>query len=35
MVGAGAVGCEIIKNLSLYGIGSRKGLIVVTDNDHI
>jgi len=35
MIGAGALGCELIKLFSLMGIGSNKGLITVTDNDHI
>ena len=36
MVGAGALGCEYIKNFSLMGIlVTDKGLITVTDNDNI
>lgn len=34
MVGAGAIGCELIKNLSMLGLG-RKGLITITDPDLI
>lgn len=36
MVGAGALGCELIKLFSLMGIGcSDKGLVSCTDNDNI
>jgi len=36
MVGAGALGCELIKAFALMGIGcSQEGLISVTDNDNI
>ena len=35
MVGAGALGCEYIKNFSLMGISSGKGKITITDNDNI
>ena len=36
MVGAGALGCELIKAFALMGIGcSNEGLISVTDNDNI
>jgi molybdopterin/thiamine biosynthesis adenylyltransferase len=36
MVGAGALGCELIKAFALMGIGcSKDGLISVTDNDNI
>lgn len=31
LVGAGAIGCEMLKNLALMGVGN----IVVTDPDHI
>lgn len=35
-VGAGAIGCELLKNFALMGVGSgRDGLIRVTDNDFI
>ena len=36
MVGAGALGCELIKAFSLMGIAcSPQGLVSVTDNDNI
>ena len=35
MVGAGALGCEYIKNFSLMGISYKNGEITVTDNDNI
>ncbi|CAH1797332.1 unnamed protein product [Owenia fusiformis] len=36
MVGCGAIGCEMIKNYAMLGIGtSGKGLITITDNDLI
>lgn len=35
MIGAGALGCEFIKAFSLMGICCNKGLLTVTDNDHI
>jgi molybdopterin/thiamine biosynthesis adenylyltransferase len=36
MVGAGALGCELIKAFALMGIGcSNEGKIHVTDNDNI
>ena len=42
MIGAGAVGCEFLKNLSLIGFSTNKleennqnGIISVTDNDNI
>lgn len=36
LVGAGAIGCEMLKNFAMMGIGSgSKGSIVVTDNDSI
>lgn len=36
LVGAGAIGCELLKNIALLGIGSAKdGLISLTDDDHI
>lgn len=34
VVGAGAIGCEMLKNLAMIGAGTR-GLITVTDNDLI
>ena len=35
MIGAGANGCEFLKNFALMGISSSKGQMVVTDNDII
>ena len=36
MVGSGAIGCELLKNYAMLGIGSgEKGMIVLTDPDHI
>ena len=36
MVGAGALGCELIKAFALMGIGcSEEGKVHVTDNDNI
>lgn len=37
MVGAGAIGCELLKNYAMLGVGTAKGTgqIVVTDPDHI
>jgi ubiquitin-activating enzyme E1 len=36
LVGAGALGCELLKNFALMGVGcGEEGKIVVTDNDHI
>ena len=42
MVGAGAIGCELLKNYAMLGVGSgeemkgkKKGRIVLTDPDHI
>lgn len=36
MIGAGALGCELIKCFALMGVGcSHEGLISVTDNDRI
>ena len=36
MVGCGAIGCEMLKNFALLGIGSGdNGLITITDNDLI
>lgn len=34
MVGCGAIGCEVLKNIALMGV-SRKGKFTVTDNDVI
>ena len=35
IIGAGAVGCELLKNLSMMGISSNGGKITVTDGDSI
>ena len=36
LVGSGAIGCEMLKNWSLSGLGSGpKGTIIITDNDSI
>ena len=35
MIGAGALGCEYLKNFALIGIGRDNNIITVTDNDNI
>ena len=36
MVGAGAIGCELLKNFAMVGLGTgESGKIIVTDPDHI
>jgi len=35
MVGAGALGCEYIKNFGLMGVSCKNGTITITDNDNI
>ncbi|MCP3683743.1 MAG: hypothetical protein GY861_13750, partial [bacterium] len=35
MIGAGALGCEFLKDFALMGIATKKGLVTVTDNDNI
>jgi len=35
MVGAGAIGCELLKNYAMLGVGSKGGSIVLTDPDVI
>ena len=35
MVGAGAIGCELLKNYAMLGLGANKGKIVLTDPDVI
>lgn len=36
MIGAGAIGCELLKNFAMVGLGTgEKGLITLTDPDHI
>lgn len=35
IVGAGAIGCELLKNFAMIGVGARNGEIVITDMDLI
>jgi len=35
MIGAGALGCEYIKNFGLMGISCKNGKLTITDNDNI
>lgn len=35
LVGAGAIGCELLKNFAMMGLGSKGGEIIVTDMDLI
>lgn len=35
VVGAGAIGCELLKNFAMMGVGCGNGEIIVTDMDHI
>ena len=36
VIGAGAIGCEILKNFAMMGVAcGSSGLVTVTDNDHI
>ena len=36
MIGAGAIGCELLKNFAMIGLGSGSdGLITLTDPDSI
>lgn len=35
MVGAGAIGCELLKNFAMIGLGAGSGQITVTDMDLI
>lgn len=36
LIGAGAIGCELLKNYAMLGIGTgKKGMITVTDPDVI
>ena len=34
-VGAGAIGCELLKNFAMIGLGCSEGAITVTDMDTI
>jgi len=35
VVGAGAIGCELLKNFAMMGVGHGKGMLTVTDMDTI
>uniref|UniRef100_A0A1Y1K0A8 E1 ubiquitin-activating enzyme n=1 Tax=Photinus pyralis TaxID=7054 RepID=A0A1Y1K0A8_PHOPY len=35
VVGAGAIGCELLKNFAMMGLGAKSGMITVTDMDLI
>ena len=35
VVGAGAIGCELLKNFAMMGVGAENGCITVTDMDFI
>jgi len=35
VVGAGAIGCELLKNFAMMGVGHNKGMLTVTDMDTI
>lgn len=35
MVGAGAIGCELLKNFAMMGLGAEGGKVIVTDMDLI
>lgn len=36
MIGAGAIGCELLKNFAMVALGTgSQGKIVLTDPDHI
>jgi len=35
MVGCGAIGCEMLKNFALLGVGGNGGALTITDNDLI
>ncbi|CAO1398558.1 unnamed protein product, partial [Diamesa serratosioi] len=35
VIGAGAIGCELLKNFAMMGIGANTGEIIVTDMDRI
>lgn len=34
-VGAGAIGCELLKNFAMLGLAARDGEVIVTDMDTI
>jgi ubiquitin-activating enzyme E1 len=35
VIGAGAIGCELLKNFAMMGVACSGGVLTVTDNDHI
>lgn len=35
VVGSGAIGCELLKNFAMIGLGADKGNIIITDMDRI
>lgn len=35
IVGAGAIGCELLKNFAMVGVGADGGKIIITDMDLI
>mgnify|MGYP000471609883 CR=1 FL=1 len=35
MIGAGAIGCELLKNYAMIGLGTGNGRIILTDPDVI
>lgn len=35
IVGAGAIGCELLKNFAMMGVGAEGGKIIITDMDLI
>jgi ubiquitin-activating enzyme E1 len=35
VIGAGALGCEFIKQFALIGLSTQKGKLTVTDDDNI
>lgn len=35
VVGAGAIGCELLKNFGMMGVGADGGKIIITDMDLI
>lgn len=35
MVGCGAIGCELLKNMAMIGCASKDGIVRITDPDHI
>jgi molybdopterin/thiamine biosynthesis adenylyltransferase len=35
MIGAGAIGCELLKNFAMLNLGTGKGKITITDPDSI